>query len=68
MDLAPGSYSLRASKPGFEAYDHSVVLQAGQTLSAPINLALSAVQQQVVVNGGTVDFRVGPDILALRRL
>ncbi len=53
MDLAPGTYSLRASRPGFESYDHSIVLQAGQTLTAPINLALSAVQQQVVVNGGT---------------
>ncbi len=45
MDLAPGTYSLRASKPGFESYDHSIVLQAGQTLTASINLALSAVQQ-----------------------
>jgi iron complex outermembrane recepter protein len=54
MNLAPGTYSLRASKPGFESYDHSVVIQAGQTLSAAINLSLSAVQQQVVVNGGTM--------------
>jgi len=52
--LAPGTYSLRASKPGFESYDHSVVLQAGQILSAAINLSLSAVQQSVVVNGGTM--------------
>ena len=52
--LAPGSYSLRASKPGFEAYDHNVVLQDGQTLTAPISLPLSAVQQTVVVNGGSL--------------
>ncbi len=51
-NLASGSYSLRASKPGFDAFDHTVVLQTGQTLSAPINLAVSAVQQTVVVNGG----------------
>lgn len=52
-DLAPGTYDVRASKPGFEAYDHTVSLQPGQTLTQPINMALSAVQQQVVVNGGT---------------
>ncbi len=53
-NLAAGTYSLRASKPGFASYERNVVLQAGQALSAPINLALSAVQQQVVVNGGTM--------------
>jgi len=52
--LAAGTYSLRASRPGFESYERNVMLQAGQTLSAPINLSLSAVQQQVVVNGGTM--------------
>lgn len=51
--LAAGTYSLRASKPGFEAYDRSIVLQAGQMLSAPISLSLSAVRQTVVVNGGS---------------
>lgn len=54
MGLAPGTYNLRASRPGFASYDHTVVLQAGQNLAANINLSLSAVQQQVVVNGGTM--------------
>ena len=50
--LAAGSYSVRASKPGFDPYIRGVVLQDGQTLTSPINLTLSAVQQTVVVNGG----------------
>ncbi len=52
--LAPGMYSLRASKAGFDIYEHSIVLQGGQSLSANINLSLSAVQQTVVVNGGSI--------------
>lgn len=52
-NLAPGTYNLRASRPGFAAYNHSLVLQAGQNSSVNIDLALSAVQQAVVVNGGT---------------
>jgi iron complex outermembrane recepter protein len=52
--VPPGSYSLRASKAGFEPYDRSVRLQSGQTLTAVINLSVSAVQQTVVVNGGSV--------------
>lgn len=52
-NLAPGTYILRASKPGFDVYEHNVGLQAGQTLAAGINLSVSAVQQTVVVNGGT---------------
>ena len=54
MGLAAGTYSLRASKPGFESYEHSLALQPGQTLAAPVALSLSAVQQSVVVNGGSV--------------
>ena len=53
-DLSPGAYALRASKPGFDPYDRAVSLQGGQTLTANVNLALSAVQQQVLVNGGAV--------------
>ncbi|MDR3702403.1 MAG: TonB-dependent receptor [Candidatus Sulfopaludibacter sp.] len=52
--LAPGSYSLRAAKPGFALYERSLTLQAGQTLTANISLPLSAVQQTVVVNGGSL--------------
>ncbi|MDE3165402.1 MAG: TonB-dependent receptor [Acidobacteriota bacterium] len=52
--LTPGAYSLRASKPGFALYDRSVVLQAGQRVAADVNLPLSAVQQTVVVNGGSL--------------
>jgi hypothetical protein len=52
-DVPAGTYSLRAFKPGFGAYDRTVTLQAGQKLSEGISLSVSAVQQQVVVNGGT---------------
>lgn len=51
--LAPGSYGLRASKPGFDVYERNVALQAGQTLAAGVSLSVSAVQQTVVVNGGS---------------
>ncbi len=52
--LTPGSYSLRAAKPGFALYERSLTLQPGQTLTANISLPLSAVQQTVVVNGGSL--------------
>ncbi len=52
-DLPAGAYSLRAFKPGFSAYDRTMVLQAAQSLSGGISLSVSAVQQAVVVNGGT---------------
>jgi iron complex outermembrane receptor protein len=52
--LSPAPYSIRASKPGFAVYERSLVLHEGQTLTADINLALSAVQQTVVVNGGSL--------------
>ena len=52
--LAAGSYSLRASRPGFDVYDHTIVLPSGETQTSNITLALSAVQQTVVVNGGSV--------------
>ncbi|MDE3195719.1 MAG: TonB-dependent receptor, partial [Acidobacteriota bacterium] len=52
-DLAAGPYRLHANRPGFEVFDRGIVLQAGQSLTTAINLSLSAVQQQVVVNGGT---------------
>lgn len=52
-NLQPGLYTLRASKPGFDVYERNVTLQAGQTLAAGISLSVSAVQQTVVVNGGS---------------
>ncbi len=52
--IAPGSYSVRASKPGFDLFERDVVLQAAQTLPLDIHLSLSAVQQTVVVNGGSM--------------
>jgi iron complex outermembrane receptor protein len=52
--LAPGSYSLRASRPGFDLFERSITIQAGQSQTSNITLALSAVQQTVVVNGGTM--------------
>ena len=52
--LAPGSYSLRASKAGFEIYERNLILQDAQNLVAGITLSLSAVQQTVVVNGGSL--------------
>ena len=51
--LAPGNYSMRASKTGFELYERTLSVQSGQSLAAGINLSLSAVQQTVVVNGGS---------------
>lgn len=51
--LAAGAYSLRAARPGFQLYERNFLLQAGQSLTANINLPLSAVQQTVVVNGGS---------------
>ena len=53
-NVAAGTYSLRAFKAGFEVYEHSLVVAAGQRVTATIPLSLSAVQQTVVVNGGSV--------------
>ena len=54
QSLAPGAYNVWASKAGFALYESNVTLQAGQTVTAGITLSLSAVQQTVVVNGGSL--------------
>jgi iron complex outermembrane receptor protein len=51
--LPPGPYIVHASKAGFAPYERAATLGEG-TLEADIKLALSAVQQTVVVNGGSL--------------
>jgi outer membrane cobalamin receptor len=48
--LARGSYRLVANAPGFSASTADVEIGADQTRSVDLHLALSAVQQQVVVS------------------
>ncbi len=48
--VATGSYRLVANAPGFSASPVEVEVREDQTASVDLNLALSAVQQQVVVS------------------
>ena len=51
-DLPAGAYSLRAFKPGFNVYERNVSSGCAK-LSGGVSLSVSAVQQTVVVNGGS---------------
>jgi iron complex outermembrane receptor protein len=52
--LTPGTYRVRASKQGFSQFERTLVLKTGQNAPFDIRLDLSAVQQTVVVNGGSI--------------
>ena len=54
--LAPGIYTLAASKAGFVDYHQdSLQLGAGQMLNADISMSLPVVTQSVTVHGGALD-------------
>ena len=54
--LAPGTYSVGASSPGFRAARKpGVVLQAGKSLRLTLTLPIEMQTQQVLVNGNAID-------------
>jgi hypothetical protein len=60
--VQPGSYSVSANVPGFQPFTKPVVVAAGTTVQAPIQLAIAAEKQEVTVaaeGGATVS--VEPD-------
>ncbi len=54
-ELAAGTYRVDASATGMATASDDVALQAGETQQADLHLALSAVQQQVVVSASLGD-------------
>ena len=63
--LAKGSYRLVANAPGFSASTADVEMHEDQTRSVDLHLALSAVQQQVVVSaslGGSLAPQLGSSV------
>jgi outer membrane cobalamin receptor len=63
--LAKGSYRLVANAPGFSASTADVEMREDQTRSVDLHLALSAVQQQVVVSaslGGSLAPQLGSSV------
>ena len=63
--LAKGSYRLVANVPGFSASTADVEIREDQTASVDLHLALSAVQQQVVVSaslGGSLAPQLGSSV------
>ena len=47
--VQPGSYSVSANLPGFQPFSKPVVVAAGTTVQAPIQLAIAAEKQEVTV-------------------
>ena len=61
-DLAAGAYEVAANAPGFTKLSSQVELQAGESRTEDLHLALSAVEQQVVVSaalGGALAPQIG---------
>jgi hypothetical protein len=55
--VAPGSYAISVSLPGFDPFSQTVNVSAGSTVQLPIQLAVRAEKQQV-----TVAAEVGPTV------
>ena len=56
--VAPGSYSLSLSLPGFDPFTQAVTVNAGSVIQAPIQLSVRAEKQEVTVaaeGGATVN-------------
>src|SRR5215472_11448110 len=69
--LAPGNYHVKVSFPGFAAVDKQVTVSAGNAVTMPIQMSVSAEKQEVTVSAeGQTTLSVEPDnnatALALR--
>jgi outer membrane cobalamin receptor len=63
--LADGTYTIVANVPGLTKVSDPVVLRDGKTISVDLRLALSAVQEQVVVSaslGGALSPQIGSSV------
>jgi outer membrane receptor protein involved in Fe transport len=63
--LAGGTYTIAANLPGLTKVSGPAVLRDGQTISVDLRLALSAVQEQVVVSaslGGALSPQIGSSV------
>lgn len=68
--LAPGTYTVAANSPGMTKVSGATVLHAGETATLDLRLALSAVQQQVVVSaslGGALSPQIGSSVSVVSR-
>lgn len=63
--LLPGTFTIAANAPGFTALVQQISVASGETHSADLHLALSAVQEQVVVSaslGGALAPQTGSSV------
>src|SRR5580765_3174524 len=47
--LAPGTYHVKVSFPGFGAFDKQVTVSVGSTVNVPIEMKVSAEKQEITV-------------------
>jgi outer membrane receptor protein involved in Fe transport len=68
--LTPGTYMVAANSPGLTKVSDAIALRSGQTIRIDLRLALTAVQQQVVVSaslGGALSPQIGSSVSVVGR-
>jgi outer membrane cobalamin receptor len=63
--LAAGTYTMAANSPGLTKVSNAALLRAGKIVTVDLHLALSAVQEQVVVSaslGGALSPQIGSSV------
>ena len=68
--LTAGTYTVAANSPGLTTVSDAIALRAGETVTLDLPLALSAVQQQVVVSaslGGALAPQIGSSVSVVNR-